>query len=104
MVFEGAVSDFSKSVEKDGSSECVSSLPLIEAGRDAAPQDGILEPLEHVERSFHSANFARCKSETVLAGIRTKFAEDQRRRHGALLDESSQSKNLAELLSFSANE
>ena len=82
LTFAGAVAQFAALMEVDGTLEGVVGFSFVQAGLSAPTHGGVSDPVDHEQRAFDAADFAKGGRQLVLARIGSELAQDLARAHG----------------------
>ena len=86
LVLVGPVADVTEPMNEDGTRRTVAGFALVQLLPGLAPQFGILNPVEHEERTLQPSQLPQCCRHAILPRVGGELPHDHREGHGAAAD------------------
>lgn len=86
LILIGTIADFPESVEEHSPPQRILLVAFIESDMAAMAQLGVLQPVEREEGALELSQFTQRMGQTILAGIGSELAQNNRGRHRAGFD------------------
>jgi hypothetical protein len=77
LLLKTAVTDIPQSIEKHGTSQGVTSLPLIQSGMYPAAELDTLQPIQNEQRALDTPQFAQGDRQAILTWLAAKLPQHE---------------------------
>jgi hypothetical protein len=98
LVFKATITQVAFAIEEDSPSESVSGFAFVWLDLHTSAQFRVFYPFQHEGGTLDAPDFAKRGVEAVLSRLACEFADDERSRHGPVLDASGEAAWLARIL------